>query len=565
MKVRRLSVLFVIFIFFIFLNIFGYSEDFADESNITINEIMYNPRGSYTKEYIELFLNPIINLSGYKIRDNIEEDELRLLKFSNSSYVLIIQSGFNYTGINASIYDTTDEDIGRGLNNNGDNITIKNSSGYVFDSFNYSNQLIANGNGMSLCRLNNSWYECNPTPGAENTEGISGNYSVSRVIDGDTFVLSNNERVRLIGIDTPEQGEYYYEESKARLTELVNEKNVTLERDIENKDRYNRLLRYVYINDSFVNLILTEEGYARSYPYEPNTKYRELFDDAENEARENGKGRWNISFDGNLSEINTNMENLTIILGNLTNGTRTFIFMENNETIIIFNFSGHNLNLSNITIRKQTSNDFGYMIINGINLTENNTKTVYVDDLNQNVNSICIKDSEIISIDEISANCNNENEILITCDGGNNNGYVCNDLGNKYEIMGLKHSGVIERAVITNTGDSNPTDSGGGPSIKNNPPRATQEIIPEYPNCIGNSDCKEGELCVSTGEILQCKKIEEEKATSEEENSDNEITGAVTGFRNLKSFNTVLIVAILALVILFLVLLFKDKGRKITF
>jgi len=72
-------------------------------------------------------------------------------------------------------------------------------------------------------------------------------------------------------------------------------------------------------------------------------------------------------------------------------------------------------------------------------------------------------------------------------------------------------------------------------------------------------------LCVSTGEILQCKKIEEEKATSEEENSDNEITGAVTGFRNLKSFNTVLIVAILALVILFLVLLFKDKGRKITF
>ena len=235
------------------------------------------------------------------------------------------------------------------------------------------------------------------------------------------------------------------------------------------------------------------------------------------------------------------------------------------QTIIIFNFSGHNLNLSNITIRKQTSNDFGYMIINGINLTENNTKTVYVDDLNQNVNSICIKDSEIISIDEISANCNNENEILITCDGGNNNGYVCNDLGNKYEIMGLKHSGVIERAVITNTGDSNPTDSGGGPSIKNNPPRATQEIIPEYPNCIGNSDCKEGELCVSTGEILQCKKIEEEKATSEEENSDNEITGAVTGFRNLKSFNTVLIVAILALVILFLVLLFKDKGRKITF
>ena len=61
---------------------------------------------------------------------------------------------------------------------------------------------------------------------------------VSKVIDGDTITLENGEKVRLIGIDTPERGQCYYKEAKLRLTELVLNKKVELEKDITNRDKY---------------------------------------------------------------------------------------------------------------------------------------------------------------------------------------------------------------------------------------------------------------------------------------------------------------------------------------
>jgi len=71
---------------------------------------------------------------------------------------------------------------------------------------------------------------------------------VIRVIDGDTVELSTGERVRYIGIDTPEIGKCYYVESSAKNAEFVDGQIVRLEKDVSETDIYGRLLRYVYVN-----------------------------------------------------------------------------------------------------------------------------------------------------------------------------------------------------------------------------------------------------------------------------------------------------------------------------
>ena len=115
---------------------------------------------------------------------------------------------------------------------------------------------------------------------------------VSSVIDGDTFYLSNGEGVRLIGIDTPEYGDYYYEESSQRLEQFVQGMCVELERDISERDHYGRLLRYVYVDEKFINLELVKEGFAEAFEYPPDTKHAMSFKDAESRAKELKLGIW---------------------------------------------------------------------------------------------------------------------------------------------------------------------------------------------------------------------------------------------------------------------------------
>ncbi len=115
---------------------------------------------------------------------------------------------------------------------------------------------------------------------AQRTETI-----VTKVIDGDTLVIEGGQRVRLLNIDTRERGENCYTEAKKRLEELTLLKNVTLERDKEDKDRYDRLLRHIYVGNISANLQLAKEGLAVAYIYEPNVKYREAFAAAEQEGK----------------------------------------------------------------------------------------------------------------------------------------------------------------------------------------------------------------------------------------------------------------------------------------
>ena len=117
-------------------------------------------------------------------------------------------------------------------------------------------------------------------------------FNVTKVFDGDTIEIETGEKVRLLGINTPEKNEFYYQESKEKLEELVAGKRVKLEAGLKDKDQYGRLLRYVFVDDTFVNLKLLKEGYATVYILDPDEKYYLEFKKVEKEAKENKLGLW---------------------------------------------------------------------------------------------------------------------------------------------------------------------------------------------------------------------------------------------------------------------------------
>lgn len=137
---------------------------------------------------------------------------------------------------------------------------------------------------------------------------------VTRVVDGDTIVvrisdrvdgpgagqgpLDEEARVRLIGIDTPESVdphspvECFGKEASAAAKSLLEGEQVRLVRDVEEADRYDRLLRYVYIQDEMANARLVANGYAFAYTYPPSVRWSELFVRMEREARQADRGLW---------------------------------------------------------------------------------------------------------------------------------------------------------------------------------------------------------------------------------------------------------------------------------
>ena len=119
---------------------------------------------------------------------------------------------------------------------------------------------------------------------------------VNRVIDGDSIeVIIDNQlfQVRYIGIDAPETGMPHYKEATEANKNLVEGKIVEMESDISNTDRYDRLLRYVYLpGEIFVNAKLVSLGLASANPYPPDTKYQDLLDAEQQTAKTAGLGMW---------------------------------------------------------------------------------------------------------------------------------------------------------------------------------------------------------------------------------------------------------------------------------
>lgn len=163
---------------------------------------------------------------------------------------------------------------------------------------------------------------------------------VKRVIDGDTIELENGDKVRYIGIDTPETldprkpVQCFGKNASAKNKELVEGKPVWLVKDVSDKDKYGRLLRYVYLGDPdqessvFVNLELVKQGFAHSSTYPPDIKYQDLFLAAQTEARENQRGLWtdcparqdpapNPSYPPNLSDSPNLPSSDCLIKGNI--------------------------------------------------------------------------------------------------------------------------------------------------------------------------------------------------------------------------------------------------------
>jgi micrococcal nuclease len=137
---------------------------------------------------------------------------------------------------------------------------------------------------------------------------------VTRVVDGDTIEVRVTGRidgpgaggarvgasyhVRLIGIDTPESVnpntpvECFGRESSAAAKALLEGREVKLVRDLEESDRYGRLLRYVYLSQEQANARLVVNGYAAAYTYPPNVRHSELLVSLQREAREDQRGLW---------------------------------------------------------------------------------------------------------------------------------------------------------------------------------------------------------------------------------------------------------------------------------
>lgn len=120
---------------------------------------------------------------------------------------------------------------------------------------------------------------------------------VTRVVDGDTIVVGE-ERVRLIGIDTPESVrpgtpvECFAREASAEMKRLVGGRQVRLELDAQKRDRYGRLLAYVYRGDLFVNEKMVRRGFASVATFPPNVRHVDRFLRAQREARAAGRGLW---------------------------------------------------------------------------------------------------------------------------------------------------------------------------------------------------------------------------------------------------------------------------------
>lgn len=126
--------------------------------------------------------------------------------------------------------------------------------------------------------------------------------TVVKVVDGDTIHVRLDddrvEKVRYIGVNTPEvhhpkRGEEPGGREAAEVNRrLVSGRHVRLELDVQSRDRYGRLLAYVWIGDSMVNAELVSQGYAQVMTVPPNVRYQELFLKLQRDARAAGRGLW---------------------------------------------------------------------------------------------------------------------------------------------------------------------------------------------------------------------------------------------------------------------------------
>jgi micrococcal nuclease len=193
--------------------------------------------------------------------------------------------------------------------------------------------LITSINGCGL------FYDYGHNTDEAGMESSGDTYKVKEVIDGDTIVLAEGRRIRLIGINTPEQDMYFFEEAKDALGIMISDREITLEKDISEMDKYGRLLRYIYTKELFINLEMIKRGFASCYTYPPDVKYSEEFARAERYAREKGMGLWESS----------RVSNIIVVMHYDANGDDRKNL--NDEYVIVENTGSESINIYGWTVK----------------------------------------------------------------------------------------------------------------------------------------------------------------------------------------------------------------------
>jgi micrococcal nuclease len=182
-------------------------------------------------------------------------------------------------------------------------LSIGLSTYITYEFFNFKDTVIKD---LNLLNENSIKIQKNEFTTSVSLESIPYNtlIKVTKVIDGDTVELEGGERLRYIGVDTPEMNfgkelgsECYAKEATKKNEELVLNKKIKFINDKNVRDKYGRLLGYVYLeNGLFVNEILVKQGFAKSYPYKPDISKQNIFEEAEKVAKNSNLGLWSNCF-----------------------------------------------------------------------------------------------------------------------------------------------------------------------------------------------------------------------------------------------------------------------------
>lgn len=194
---------------------------------------------------------------------------------------------------------------------------------------------------------------CSPI---KNTPQDYAQIKVIDVIDGDTVKLADGKLLRYIGLDTPElhikknntfiySPQPFSQEAKQLNQTLVENKLIRIEFDMEKFDKYGRLLGYCFIENTFINAKLLEEGLAVIYTKPPNVKYSDLFLKKQKQARENKKGLWREHKTINAQKANLYINQIQTVTGTVLNTykSKNCVFLnfgrdyKTDFTVVIFN------------------------------------------------------------------------------------------------------------------------------------------------------------------------------------------------------------------------------------
>jgi parallel beta-helix repeat protein len=273
-------------------------------------------------------------------------------------------------------------------------------------------------------------------------------------------------------------------------------------------------------------------------------------DTDDNDDDNDGVADTNDTLVGDSNNINGNLNNITLVVNSSTNSSKDLsglleVNFTNGTVPIVeffYNFSANqSLILGRVHIIKQNDTDTaGSLIVRGINLTEMRKKTVYLDDKDAAKDSVCIKDAEIDSILNISANCTRANEFKVRCDGtASAAGHVCTKVNGRYKITGLSNSGVLE---TTNPPDPTPGPTGGGGGGGGG--GSTPSVVDEEETTVSTPQL------APTPSPIVLEAEEEPEAPAAAETDSNLITGAVVGVNNFRIPLRMSVVALVVVLIL---------------